>query len=184
MAFNQDAINQLYDKILGIENATYNDIESALSHSATYSMQIILYALSLHNTNSIVSSLQFLPNNGGNNLIITLGGKRWIVTSLSTKDGGDPILTLMLADVAETSKWSQYVTNQYTYAKYPWTNYASIVTSDIFVAFATFLYISSKTLALNTIPSFLVSYPVSNKSVFMSVGYEPIAAALDTISIV
>ncbi len=113
IVFNANVLEDIYKKVAKATNISDVTIEANKAKTGNT------------NIHSGLNSEEIRTNNGGNNLIITLGGKRWIVTSLSTKDGGDPILTLMLADVAETSKWSQYVTNQYTYAKYPWTNYGT-----------------------------------------------------------
>ena len=113
IVFNANVLEDIYKKVAKATNISDVTIEANKAKTGNT------------NIHSGLNSEEIRANNGGNNLIITLGGKRWIVTSLSTKDGGEPILTLMLADVAETSKWSQYITNKYTYAKYPWTNYGT-----------------------------------------------------------
>ncbi len=113
IVFNANVLEEIYKKVA--KETTIEGVTIEANKAKTGNTNI----------HSGLNSEEIRTNNGGNNLIITLGGKRWIVTSLSTKDGGEPILTLMLADVVETSKWSQYITNQYTYAKYPWTNYGT-----------------------------------------------------------
>jgi hypothetical protein len=113
IVFNANVLEELYKKVAKATNISDVTIEANKAKTGNT------------NIHSGLNSEEIRTNNGGNNLIITLGGKRWIVTSLSTKDGGEPILTLMLADNIENSQWSQYYSSKYDHAKFPWCTYGT-----------------------------------------------------------
>ncbi|MDE5755479.1 MAG: hypothetical protein K2I23_00075 [Clostridia bacterium] len=111
--FNNNALREIYKKITG-----YTDITNVTTVATTPKSG---------NTyiHSGLDSSEIRTNNDNKNLVITLGGKKWIVTSLSSADGGIPILTLLLADNAEDSQWSTYYNNDYTHTNYPWCTYGT-----------------------------------------------------------
>ncbi len=130
--FNQDAINQLYDKILGIENATYKDIESAANEKKSgYTPN----TSTTGESNAVVKSMHsgrdsqdIRDKNNSRNVIVKLDGKEWIVTALTTATNGHVILTLYLKDVSFTSKWSNWVPNSAT--DYSATYHATMYTTS------------------------------------------------------
>ncbi len=130
--FNKDAINQLYDKILGIENATYKDIESAANEKKSgYTPN----TSTTGESNAVVKSMHsgrdsqdIRDKNNSRNVIVKLDGKEWIVTALTTATNGHVILTLYLKDVSFVSKWSNWVPNSAT--DYSATYHATMYTTS------------------------------------------------------
>ncbi len=119
IVFNANVLEEIYKKVA--KETTIEGVTIEANKAKTGNTNI----------HSGLNSEEIRTNNGGNNLIITLGGKRWIVTSLSTKDGGEPILTLMLADNIENSQWSQYYSSKYDHAKFPWCTYGTSYISKV-----------------------------------------------------
>ena len=100
--FDGDLLDQLYAKLAG-NNATFADVANkARTQKDTYSNTNVR---SIH---SGMDSADIRTANNNKNIVVTLGGKQWIVTALTTKDNSgtsDVILTLMLKDVAYKSRW-------------------------------------------------------------------------------
>ena len=70
------------------------------------------------------TSTDFRGYNGGTkDVVVTIGGKKWIATYLSKNESGDPILTLWLANSATTSRWNEKYTN--SLGKYPSNMYGT-----------------------------------------------------------
>ena len=109
--FNNNVLREIYQKVTGFKDIT--DVSTVANVAKSGNANI----------HSGLNSAEIRSKNDNNNVVITLGGMKWIVTSLSSKDGGDPILTLLLADCADTSKWSMYVNT--TYTTYPYTVYGT-----------------------------------------------------------
>ena len=54
------------------------------------------------------TSADFRGYNGGTkDVVVTIGGKKWIATYLSTNKSKEPILTLWLANSATTARWNE-----------------------------------------------------------------------------
>ena len=100
--FNGNALSALYEKLAGT-GADFNAVATkARATKSTYSNS------SVKSMHSGMDSGEIRTANGGNNIVVKLDGKEWIVTALTTKDTSstsDVILTLMLKDVAYNSKW-------------------------------------------------------------------------------
>ncbi|MDE7191684.1 MAG: hypothetical protein K2O35_04390, partial [Clostridia bacterium] len=109
--FDGDKLQELYNALLGKENATLDDIK---------------YALSSGN----LSSSNFRTNNPKkNDVIVEIGDMRWIATYLSNNRNSEPILTLWLANSSDisasyrTSQWSAF--NTAAKGTYPAIMYAT-----------------------------------------------------------
>ena len=111
--FNNNVLREVYQKVAGYKDIT--DVSTVANVAKSGGTNI----------HSGLNSAEIRSKNGNRNVVITLGGMKWIVTSLSSKDGGDPILTLMLADVAENSQWSTYFSTSYDHTTYPWCTYGT-----------------------------------------------------------
>mgnify|MGYP001070974249 CR=1 FL=1 len=111
--FNNNVLREIYQKVAGYKDIT--DVSTVANVAKSGGTNI----------HSGLNSAEIRSKNGNRNVVITLGGMKWIVTSLSSKDGGDPILTLMLADVAENSQWSTYFSTSYDHTTYPWCTYGT-----------------------------------------------------------
>ncbi len=111
--FNNNVLREIYQKVAGYKDIT--DVSTVANVAKSGGTNI----------HSGLNSAEIRIKNGNRNVVITLGGMKWIVTSLSSKDGGDPILTLMLADVAENSQWSTYFSTSYDHTTYPWCTYGT-----------------------------------------------------------
>ncbi|MDE7190863.1 MAG: hypothetical protein K2O35_00090, partial [Clostridia bacterium] len=109
--FNNNVLREVYKKVTG-----YTDISNVRSVANVAKSGVT-------NIHSGLNSAEIRGKNDNKNLVITLGGMKWIVTSLSTKDGGEPILTLFLADSIEKTEWSKYVST--TYTSYPYVTYGT-----------------------------------------------------------
>ncbi|MDE7209344.1 MAG: hypothetical protein K2O31_05610, partial [Clostridia bacterium] len=104
--FNGNALNELYEKLAGA-GADFNTVatKARTPKTSTYSNS------SVRSMHAGMDSGEIRSANGGNNIIVKLDGKEWIVTALTTKDtssSSDVILTLMLKDIAYTSKWGDW----------------------------------------------------------------------------
>ncbi|MBD5100336.1 MAG: hypothetical protein HDT29_03545, partial [Clostridiales bacterium] len=55
---------------------------------------------------AVKTSADFRSKNGNKDIVVTIDGKQWIATYLSTNTSGDPILTFWLANNETTSTWS------------------------------------------------------------------------------
>ncbi len=129
--FNLNALNALYDKILGKENATFEEIDTAANvaksgytpnTSSTDISNAVVKAI-----HSGLNSQDIRNNNNNRNLIVKIDGKEWIVTTLTSADNGHVVLTLMLKDVAYNSKWGNWTpSNSSDYsATYPAAMYST-----------------------------------------------------------
>ncbi|MDE5756116.1 MAG: hypothetical protein K2I23_03420, partial [Clostridia bacterium] len=122
--FNENALNLLYAK-LGGANSTFSTIETAARvPKSNYSDS------SVKAIHSGMDSADIRSANGGNNVVVKLDGKEWIVTALTTKDNSatsDVILTLMLKDTAYDSKWGAWAPSNVKdfSATYPATMYST-----------------------------------------------------------
>ncbi|MDE5910888.1 MAG: hypothetical protein K2H24_01000, partial [Clostridia bacterium] len=123
--FNTLALQELYAKLAG-ENAEFTNVANeARKKKGTYAND------SVKSIHSGMDSKDIRTANSNRNLVVKLGGKEWIVTALTTKDlssDSDVILTLMLKDVAYTSKWGDWPTlpNAKDFsADYPSTMYST-----------------------------------------------------------
>ena len=106
--FNLNALNALYDKILGKENATFDEIDTAANVAkANYSANSVKAIHSGLNSEDIRNNNKKISGQA-NNIIVKIDGKEWIVTTLTTADNGHVVLTLMLKDVAYDSEWGKW----------------------------------------------------------------------------
>ncbi|MDE6211278.1 MAG: hypothetical protein K2G42_04840, partial [Clostridia bacterium] len=98
--FNGDVLQELYNKLVGKTGATFNDVISASKRakSGTSSAQM----------HGGLDSKDIRDLNSGKNIVVSLGGKNWTVTSLTTDDSSTPnvVLTLWLAESSFTSKYN------------------------------------------------------------------------------
>ncbi|MCI8912498.1 MAG: hypothetical protein HFE31_07405, partial [Clostridia bacterium] len=120
--FNLNALNALYNKLLGKENATFDEIDTAANVvKDNYS------ADSVKAIHSGMNSQDIRDNNNNRNIVVKIDGKEWIVTTLTTADNGHVVLTLMLKDVAYGSKWGAWMPNNAKdcTAPYPATMYST-----------------------------------------------------------
>ena len=70
------------------------------------------------------TSADFRGYNGGTkDVVVTIGGKKWIATYLSTNKSKEPILTLWLANSATTARWNEKYTD--SLGKYPSNMYGT-----------------------------------------------------------
>ena len=119
VVFNGKVLSDLYEKISG-KGKVYNDVlkdsNSAKAGTAQGSIHTGL------------DSNDIRGNNSGQNVVVTLGGLKWLVTSLSTgtDDKGNtvPIATLWLVDGLFNSKWNTWSADNFTY-DYPSSMYSS-----------------------------------------------------------
>ena len=103
--FNLNALNALYDKLLGKSNATFGEIDIAANVAkANYSNN------SVKAIHSGMDSQDIRSKNKNRNIVVKIDGKEWIVTTLTTAENGHVVLTLMLKDVAYNSKWGDWST--------------------------------------------------------------------------
>ncbi len=129
--FNLNALNALYDKILGKENATFGEIDTAANvaksgYTPNTSTTDVSNAV-VKSIHSGMDSQDIRDNNNNRNIIVKIDGKEWIVTTLTTADNGHVILTLMLKDAEYKSKWGNWKPNDYKdySAMYPASVYSS-----------------------------------------------------------
>ncbi|MDE6473738.1 MAG: hypothetical protein K2L70_01380 [Clostridia bacterium] len=106
--FNGNALNALYEKLAGT-GADFNAVatKARAQKTSTFSTSSVK---SMHGG---MDSSEIRSANGGNNIVVKLDGKEWIVVALTTKDASstsDVILTLMLKDFAYASKWGDWST--------------------------------------------------------------------------
>ncbi|MDE7182023.1 MAG: hypothetical protein K2O41_03170, partial [Clostridia bacterium] len=94
--FDGNALNDLFEVLIGKQGATIKDVESA----------------------GLLNAANFRTNNGGTDIEITIAGKKWTPVYLfnaeasrivdnNVKDG-DAILTLLMTDSDITSKWAAF----------------------------------------------------------------------------
>ncbi|MDE5616980.1 MAG: hypothetical protein K2I78_04250, partial [Clostridia bacterium] len=70
------------------------------------------------------TSAEFRTFNGGTkDVVVQIGGKKWIATYLSTNTSGEPILTLWLADSSTRVRWNEKVSEPL--GKYPSNMYGT-----------------------------------------------------------
>ncbi len=62
--------------------------------------------------------------NGGDDVVVTIDGKQWMVTDLRKADNGHVIATMWLATSAQTSSWNKWAENTPTY-DYPSNMYST-----------------------------------------------------------
>ncbi len=110
--FNLNALNALYDKILGKENATFGEIDTAANvaksgYTPNTSTTDVSNAV-VKSIHSGMDSKDIRANNNNRNIIVKIDGKEWIVTTLTTADNGHVVLTLMLKDIEYESKWGAW----------------------------------------------------------------------------
>ena len=129
--FNLNALNALYDKILGKDNATFGEIDTAANvaksgYTPNTSTTDVSNAV-VKSIHSGMDSQDIRDNNNNRNIIVKIDGKEWIVTTLTTADNGHVILTLMLKDAEYKSKWGNWKPNDYKdySAMYPASVYSS-----------------------------------------------------------
>ncbi len=107
--FNLNALNALYDKLLGKSNATFGEIDTAAKVAkANYSDN------SVKAIHSGMDSQDIRDKNNNRNIVVKIDGREWIVTTLTTADNGHVVLTLMLKDVAYNSKWGDWAPSNNT----------------------------------------------------------------------
>ncbi|MDE7337593.1 MAG: hypothetical protein K2N32_05700, partial [Clostridia bacterium] len=69
------------------------------------------------------TSEKFRDLNEGNDVVVTIGGKKWIATYLSTNRSNEPILTLWLANSASALRWNETYIDKI--GKYPSNMYGT-----------------------------------------------------------
>ncbi|MDE7348735.1 MAG: hypothetical protein K2N53_03645, partial [Clostridia bacterium] len=122
--FNAAALDELYAKLAG-ENAVFSDVEdNAREQKSTYTND------SVKSIHSGMDSEDIRVENG-NNIVVKIDGKEWIVTALTTTDnsnGAHIVLTLLFNGVTFTSAWGKgNMTTSSTLSsdKYPSNMYSS-----------------------------------------------------------
>ena len=129
--FNLNALNALYDKILGKENATFAEIDAAANvaksgFTPNTSTTDVSNAV-VRSIHSGLDSQDIRDKNNNRNIIVKIDGKEWIVTTLTTAENGHVVLTLMLKDGEYNSKWGDWNPSDYKdfSATYPASMYSS-----------------------------------------------------------
>jgi len=119
VVFNGNVLSDLYQKLVGTGKG-YNDVDKASTIAKAGTEQGYIHAG--------LDSADIRGKNSGQNVVVTLGGLKWSVTSLSTGTDGNgdtvPIATLWLVDGQFNSKWNTWNANNFTYA-YPSSMYSS-----------------------------------------------------------
>ncbi|MDE6275104.1 MAG: hypothetical protein K2M75_01050 [Clostridia bacterium] len=99
MVFNGDALEQIYQKIAG--KTKINDVNTVASDTTLNNGS----ASAPTKIQSGLTQKQIRDNyNNGKNVIVTFGGKEWIVTSLTTDVNGDTVLTLFAKEGVESCR--------------------------------------------------------------------------------
>ncbi|MDE6550058.1 MAG: hypothetical protein K2M44_00970, partial [Clostridia bacterium] len=104
--FSGENLSKLYAAITGYSNATIADINSAVSGGKQ------------------VTSQNIRDDNGGKDIVVSLGGMEWTVTHLTQDRSGNTIATLWLANSSDTHEWSKWSDHTPT-AAYPSSMYSS-----------------------------------------------------------
>ncbi|MDE6362167.1 MAG: hypothetical protein K2L53_04245, partial [Clostridia bacterium] len=156
--FNGDILSSIFEKVTGEPDANYSMLEIMARDTEGKG--------AINELKSGRDATQIKTDNGNKHVVITLGGMEWTVMALTTDADSDPILTLILTDVApgETSKWSAWTSSDYTSGDYPAQMYStSYVRAQLLngknangddVKYST----SNSTLTTFTRPSMLGSY--------------------------
>ncbi len=121
--FNASALSELYQKITGDSNANFSTVASK-AH-AIKSMYSDSSVKSIHS--GMTSEDIRKANTSKKNIVLTLGGKEWIVVALTSKDQtntSDVVLTLMLKDIEYTTKWVEGPVGDFT-KNFPVSMYSS-----------------------------------------------------------
>ncbi|MDE6474164.1 MAG: hypothetical protein K2L70_03615 [Clostridia bacterium] len=79
--FDKDIFQSLLDQVSGISGADITDLNGMTKSSADFRSHT--------------------ATTGGKDIVVTLGGKKWLASYLSPNKNGEPILTLFLADPVE-----------------------------------------------------------------------------------
>ncbi|MDE5990171.1 MAG: hypothetical protein K2H36_01135, partial [Clostridia bacterium] len=122
--FNADALSELYKELGASSTATFSTVSSkAHTLKNTYSNSSVF---SIHSgmTSADIRSASLSKKN----IVVTLGGKEWIVVALTTKDqtsSSDVVLTLMLKDIEYTTQWAKGTVNSAFNVNYPISMYSS-----------------------------------------------------------
>ena len=111
--FNASVLSQLYECLAGT-GATFDTVKN-LSQSPKTGANAI---------SNGIDSADIRSKNGGKDLVIKFGGLNWIVTSLTTDNLGNTIITLWLEESTFTSKWSNVTGSSFT-TTYPTSVYSS-----------------------------------------------------------
>ena len=93
--FNGNVLLDIYKRVTGNENATYANIETDARNTSGKNTNITMH--------SGKDAKQIKTNNKNKNIVVTLGGMQWMVTSLTTNDSNEPVLTLWLKDNGDSS---------------------------------------------------------------------------------
>lgn len=125
-AFNSGSLSTLYQYLTGSSTATYSNVASLVSGTQTYGTATIP---------KIVTATALNTTNGGKDTVVTFGGLKWTVASLTKDTAGNVICTLWLATSSQlttaTSQWGAF-SNTTTYGSYPsnmyGTSYMRVVT--------------------------------------------------------
>ena len=97
--FDGNQLKKLYDSLLGASGATLQDVKDALNESSTGMLN---------------SSVFRTKNPEKKDVVVTIGGMRWIASLLSSNNSNQPILTLWLANSNEIpAEKSTYRTSQW-----------------------------------------------------------------------
>ena len=121
--FNGNALKELYERLTGQKNASFSDVETKARDTSTKNYS----DTDVKTMHSGMDSGEIRTANGGQNIVVTLDGKEWIVTALTsggTSANNDVILTLLLKDVAYNSRFGTWSSANFT-ATYPDNMYST-----------------------------------------------------------
>ncbi len=93
--FDRNAVNKLYESLTKTSGASFSTVKNAVAGTQKYGT-----GASAVDIPKIMTSGQIKANNGSD-LTVRFGDYKWDVTSLTTTNDGDPIITLYL-DTSET----------------------------------------------------------------------------------
>ncbi|MDE5618634.1 MAG: hypothetical protein K2I79_04025, partial [Clostridia bacterium] len=109
--FDGDILQAMYAQITGDKNATLSTVSDKIDASTAYGGQ------NIYNSNDIRNANKSINSNTGKDIVLTMDGMQWTVTSL-VKVGSDIIATLWLANTSYIHEWNLWYTND-TSIDYP-----------------------------------------------------------------
>ncbi|MDE5618016.1 MAG: hypothetical protein K2I79_00830, partial [Clostridia bacterium] len=115
--FNAEILAVLYEQITGAKGATLDNVSAKIDGANSYGGQ------NIYNSNDIRDANKAINNNAGKDIILTMGGMQWTVTSL-VKVGSDVIATLWLTTSSYTHAWNSWSLNA-TNLTYPCNVYGT-----------------------------------------------------------
>ncbi len=101
-AFNGKNLTKLYERLAGKEGASYDDVRLAALDTTADTTGIGL------KSGKTSKQLREYENNLNKDTIVTIGSKKWVVTSLTVDENGDVIATMWEHDADESIKWNTW----------------------------------------------------------------------------